>query len=138
MIKHSVQGLIEGAGGPMRDIPVEIEFCYDPEDPLAVEMTFEYEDEVFGPLVVIWAVSRELLAQGVTSTIPQGRGDIQLHLASRDSARIFLSSPDGQARIQLPRQELVRFLNATQDIVRLGEECMDEVIDGAIEEILNS
>lgn len=139
MIKHKVEGVILKSGAETVSVPVIAEFVYDPADPLAVEIIFDWEDGD-GPQVVVWTVSRELLLRGVVSRTPYGGGDVRMRYEGEETNRVIicLRNPSGHADVGLNQEQMVHFLNLTTDVVRFGDECLTGAIDEALKEILGS
>lgn len=139
MIKHKVKGVILKSEAETVSVPVTAEFVYDPADPLAVEIIFDWKD-IDGEHSVIWTVSRELLLRGVVSREPYGGGDVRLRYEGEEANRVImcLRNPSGHADIGLNQQQIVGFLNLTTNAVRFGDECLTESIDEALKEILGS
>jgi Streptomyces sporulation and cell division protein, SsgA len=113
----------EGVSAPL-DLTLQY-FMRD--DPYAVKLRFASDG-----VVVEWVVSRALLQDGTGR--PVGEGDFRIGPSGRLGwLRATLKSPDGVATIELDRQGLVAFLDATTRLVPFGGEVQD--IDSIISRI---
>ena len=99
-------------------IPVELR--YEVCDPYAIRMTFHLP----GDAPVTWAFGRELLLDGLNS--PSGDGDVHIRLQVGADRALFRA---GTA-------PLVAFLDRTDKLVPLGQECTLGDFDGDLEEEL--
>lgn len=139
MIKHKVSGVILKSGVVSCRIPVTVEFVYDPSDPLAVEIIFDWTDDDGDGASTIWTVARGLLVVGCASPMAYGSGDFRLRLdRASDTVITCMKTPEGHADVGIDAQGLINFLDATTAAVRLGDECLDSAIDEALKEILGS
>jgi hypothetical protein len=107
---------VDGSGQAMS---LEAELGYSAADPYAVTATFR---TAAGD--VVWTFARDLLIWGLTA--PAGEGDVHvwpcLDSSGRTSVIIELNSPDGELLVQVPNQDLYRFVNRTLTAVPLGGE----------------
>jgi hypothetical protein len=74
---------------------------------------------------------------GITG--PAGEGDVRVwpaHCDGNDVLRIALMSPDGEALLQTPVDEVVDFLSRTYAVCRRGEEAQYLDVDRALRELL--
>jgi Streptomyces sporulation and cell division protein, SsgA len=99
-------------------IPVELR--YESTDPYAVRMTFHLP----GDAPVTWAFGRELLLDGING--PSGEGDV--HIAPTEpeglsDVRIRLQVGADRALFRVGAAPLVAFLDRTDKLVPLGQEC---------------
>jgi Streptomyces sporulation and cell division protein, SsgA len=99
-------------------IPVELR--YESTDPYAVRMTFHLP----GDAPVTWAFGRELLLDGING--PSGDGDV--HIAPTEpeglsDVRIRLQVGADRALFRVGAAPLVAFLDRTDKLVPLGQEC---------------
>ena len=102
-------------------IPVRCVVRYEPPDPYAVHLVF-HTDALDGE-PVHWSFARDLLAAGLAA--PTGVGDVRIWpwtTLAGDSVALALSSPDGQAVLEAPREPLARFLDAAYAAVPTGTE----------------
>lgn len=115
-------------------IPVVSVLRYDPADPYAIHVKFfAAGDEVN------WIFARDLLSDGLLRDT--GQGDVRIWPASQepgykalDSVYLALSSPEGEALLELPASELSAFLEFTYNLVHPGDENMiDDEFDQALE-----
>lgn len=116
---------------------VAARFRYDPADPYAVSATFHCEPE---PETVTWTFARELLATGLDQ--PAGLGDVRVWPSPwatlhGDQVTIALSSPDGEAVLEVPRKALCRFLRRTYALVPRGQETRYQDIDSTLNRLLD-
>lgn len=119
-------------------LPVRSSLRYDPDDPYAVHVLFHPESpspDTGDP--VGWSFSRELLMAGLTEAA--GIGDVRVWPWSTPRGAVValaLSSPDGNALFEVPRNTLVRFLRRTFTAVPRGEEGGYLDVDGAVDKLL--
>ena len=134
MIQHTVSGTILKVGDQHVRMPVQVEMAFDEEnDPLAVQMIFQAQDED----EVCWVMGRELIMRGVTSVIPHGTGDVKFRAEPHlDRVLVCLRSPGGHADVGLNRTELIDFLNQTQAACKLGDEPIEALMDQELKELL--
>lgn len=133
MIECSVEAAVVGVGVLT---PVVAEMAYDPEvDAYGISVVFVQpvgED-------VHWSIGRELLIRGATSDTLYGDGDVKLKRAVQEATtELYLTGPEGTARVLLNEEQLIDFLSATTELVPVGEEDMEGAVDEALEEIFNS
>lgn len=91
----------------------EIVFRYDVTDPWAVRMFFLHSP------AVRWVVSRELFAAGLRA--PSGQGGVRI-TPGRRRIRLLLVSQFGEAALFFHREDVHRFLAATEGVVPPGGE----------------
>ena len=87
-------------------LPVRASLRYDPADPYAVHVLFHAESA--GGEAVSWSFARELLVTGLDE--PAGIGDVRVWpwaTPRGDFVALALSSPDGNAWLEVPRRVLV-------------------------------
>lgn len=102
-------------------IPVRCVLHYEPSDPYAVHLVFHTDAPDGEP--VHWSFARELLLTGLAT--PSGVGDVRIWpwtTLAGESVALALSSPDGQAVLESPREPLGRFLDAAHASVPAGSE----------------
>jgi hypothetical protein len=115
---------VEVDASPDAPIQVPVALRYDTADPFAIEAIFRPQDHDEVP----WYFARELLVQGLTS--PAGEGDVRVWPASaggRQVLRIALISPEGEALLETPVEEVVDFLSCTFALCPSG--CEAEFLD---------
>jgi sporulation and cell division protein SsgA len=116
-------------------VPVPAELAYDAADPYAVTMAFGT-----GVAAVSWTFARDLLVQGLSA--PAGDGDVRVvPTVDEDGAArvtVELRAPGGRAPVELPVEDLRRFLDRTLSVVPAGEESAHVDLDTVIAGILSS
>lgn len=114
-------------------VELDAVFEYDSRDPFAVWITFGS-----GAASIRWAMSRSLLAQGLTD--PAGEGDLRLWpgLDDEGSGVVVLAfhSPDGRFVAQASTRELYRFLTRTLAMVPFGSESAHFDLDALISDLM--
>ncbi|MFC0433318.1 SsgA family sporulation/cell division regulator [Kutzneria buriramensis] len=91
------------------------ELCYDSGDPYAVTVDLDCGSNVR------WLIGRDLLVDGMFS--PVGEGNVRVSPAgSRQVIVLALSSPDGEAVLEVAAVALGAFLAGTFECVAAGEE----------------
>lgn len=99
--------------------PVVTRWSYRADDPLAVTLGVRTRRERW----VEWLVSRDLVAESLHT--PTGIGDIRMspqEVQGYDIVEIEIRSNDGRAVLEVDRDLLAQFVEATEAIVRRGEE----------------
>lgn len=114
---------------------IDLDLAWDPAAPLAVELRFVLDaDDPEG--VLVWAVSRDLLALGAASW--GGDGDVRLQIwpPAPDLVLVHLrDDPTGRwSRFLARRDDLTGFVAATYEVIPRGVEHID--VDAAIEQLL--
>jgi Streptomyces sporulation and cell division protein, SsgA len=98
---------------------LDADLGYSPADPYAVTATFRTSGGD-----VVWTFARDLIIGGLTA--PTGDGDVHvwpcLDTSGRAVVIIELNSPDGELLVQVPTQDLYRFVNRTLTSVPVGGE----------------
>ena len=114
-------------------VPLVASLYYRGSDPYAIRIAFH----VGADEPVEWIFARELLADGMTT--PVGDGDVQIWPSSPTAdpggeirgpltvLNVKLSSPFGEAHFEAPAEAIIKFLDRTYSIVRMGQE--SDVID---------
>lgn len=135
MMRESVQAevLMSFVVSEELSFRIPVELGYETKDPYAVRMTFHLP----GDAPVTWAFGRELLLDGINA--PSGDGDV--HIAptgpedlSDVSIRLQVGSDRAQFRASAP--PLVAFLDRTDKLVPLGQECSLGDFEHHLEEAL--
>jgi hypothetical protein len=129
-VAHDMFALLHEAAAP-----VVTRWTYCTDDPFAVTI----EIQTRGNRFVDWVLARELLVEGLTG--PAGIGDVQVRPANMgewDVTLVEIRSPDGHAVLEVDRDLLRQFVQATIDLIPLGSESMAIDIDAEIEKITRS
>jgi hypothetical protein len=114
--------------------PVRSRWTYDAAEPFTIAVSFQSEDDVR----VEWVFARDLLVNGMTGSA--GIGDVRLRpkrTNGRTALQLEIESPEGHALLELDRESVQRFLEATINLVPLGDESDYFDVDGLIDEITN-
>lgn len=107
---------------------VEVRMDYYSTDPLALHLTFIQHNNEH---VARWQLSRDLVVQGMASTLPVGEGDVQVvrgtepGVLDEDMLEIALTAPGGVALLLLPLVDVSRFVGRTLVEMPLGDELVD-------------
>lgn len=112
-------------------IPVEL--GYETRDPFAVRMTFHLP----GDAPVTWTFGRELLVDGINSAT--GDGDVRIEPTEAEElsdVHIRLRVGADQALFRASAPPLVAFLDRTDKLVPLGQECSLGDFDEGLDQVL--
>ncbi|HEV7831753.1 MAG TPA: SsgA family sporulation/cell division regulator [Pseudonocardiaceae bacterium] len=115
--------------------PVVTRWTYCIDDPFAVTI----EIQTRGNRFVDWVLARDLVVAGLSA--PAGIGDVRVRPANMGEWEVTLveiCSPDGHAVLEVDRDLLRQFVQATIDRVPLGSEGMAVDIDAEIEKLTRS
>ena len=115
--------------------PVVTRWTYSADDPFAVTLAIQTR----GDQCVDWVLARDLLVAGLTG--PAGIGDVRVRPARMDEwdvALVEIRSPDGRALLEVDRDLLQQFVDATVEAVPLGSESTLIDMDAEIEKITRS
>ncbi|MFJ9685155.1 SsgA family sporulation/cell division regulator [Streptomyces bacillaris] len=118
---------------PERSIPVPARLTYRTDDPYAVHIAFHIGSE--SP--VHWTFARELLVEGVFR--PCGHGDVRIWPTKVDQRSVIcvaLTSPDGNALLEVPSAAVSAWVERTLRIVPPGTEGERLGIDEGLAELL--
>ncbi|MEU4179954.1 SsgA family sporulation/cell division regulator [Streptomyces sp. NPDC026589] len=118
---------------PERSIPVPARLTYRTDDPYAVHIAFHIGSE--SP--VHWTFARELLVEGVFR--PCGHGDVRIwptKVAGRGVICVALTSPDGDALLEMNSAAVAAWVERTLRVVPPGSESDRLGIDEALAELL--
>ncbi len=129
-VAHDMFALLHEAAAP-----VVTRWVYYADDPFAVTV----EIQTRGNRFVDWVLARELLVAGLSA--PAGIGDVRVRPANMGEWEVTLveiCSPDGRAVLEVDRDLLRQFVQATIDAVPLGSESAVFDIDAEIEKITRS
>lgn len=115
--------------------PVVTRWTYSAEDPFAVTLAVRTRHDRW----VEWLVARDLVVAGLDG--PAGIGDIRMspqHVQGYDVVEIEIRSTDGRAVLEVDRDLLRHFVEASIEVVALGDEATRMDVDGAIAKITQS
>ncbi|MGH3719675.1 MAG: SsgA family sporulation/cell division regulator [Pseudonocardiaceae bacterium] len=129
-VAHDMFALLHEAAAP-----VVTRWTYCTDDPFAVTV----EIQTRGNRFVDWVLARDLLVTGLCA--PAGIGDVRVRPATMGEWEVILveiRSPDGHAVLEVDRELLREFVEATIDVVPLGSEGMAVDIDAEIEKLTRS
>ncbi|RST11866.1 SsgA family sporulation/cell division regulator [Streptomyces sp. WAC05374] len=118
---------------PERSIPVPALLAYRTDDPYAVHITFHIGSDH----PVHWTFARELLVEGVFR--PCGHGDVRIWPTTLDGHAVVLmalSSPDGDALLEVPAAQVSAWLERTLRVVPPGSEPRQLGLDDGLAELL--
>ncbi|HVL85972.1 MAG TPA: SsgA family sporulation/cell division regulator [Pseudonocardia sp.] len=115
--------------------PVVTRWTYSAADPFAVTLAVRTRNDRW----IEWLVARELVVAGLDA--PAGVGDIRMspqEVHGYDVVEIEICSTGGRAVLEVDRDLLRHFVDASTELVALGEEITHMDIDGEIEKITRS
>jgi hypothetical protein len=115
--------------------PVVTRWSYHASDPFAVALSVRTRHDRW----VEWLVGRELVVDGLTG--PTGEGDVRIRPRSvqgYDIVEIEIRSHDGRAVLEVDQDLLRHFVDATLDLVALGDESDRIDLDEEIARITRS
>ncbi|WP_055695947.1 SsgA family sporulation/cell division regulator [Streptomyces prasinopilosus] len=118
---------------PERNVPVPARLGYRTDDPYAVHIVFHVDSGQ----PVHWTFARELLVEGVFR--PCGHGDVRVwpsRAAGRDAVLVALSSPGGDALLEVPAAQVSSWLERTLRVVPSGSEGGRLGLDDALAALL--
>ncbi|MEV3992848.1 SsgA family sporulation/cell division regulator [Streptomyces sp. NPDC049837] len=118
---------------PERSVPVPAKLVYRTDDPYAVHITFHIGSDH----PVHWTFARELLVEGVFR--PCGHGDVRVWPTTLDGQAVVLmalSSPDGDALLEVPAAQVSAWLERTLRVVPPGSESQQLGLDDGLAELL--
>ncbi|QGV80398.1 SsgA family sporulation/cell division regulator [Streptomyces ficellus] len=118
---------------PERQVPVPARLTYRTDDPYAVHITFHVGSEH----PVHWTFARELLVEGVFR--PCGHGDVRIWPTTLDGHPVVLmalSSPDGDALLEVPAPQVSAWLERALRVVPPGSEAEQLGLDDGLAELL--
>ncbi|GGY96912.1 SsgA family sporulation/cell division regulator [Streptomyces nitrosporeus] len=118
---------------PERSVPVPARLSYLSADPYAVHITFHIGSDT----PVHWTFARELLVEGVFR--PCGHGDVRIwptRTGNRQVICVALTSPDGDALLEMPSTAVAAWTERTLRVVPPGTESALLGLDGALAELL--
>ena len=109
--------------------PVVTRWTYTPADPFAVTLGVRTRRDRF----VEWLVARDLVIESLHG--PAGCGDVRMspqHVQGYDIVEIEIRSTDGRAVLEVDRDLLTDFLDASTALVPVGAESAHVDIDAEI------
>ena len=112
--------------------PVVTRWTYTPADPFAVTLGVRTRGDRF----VDWLVARDLVIDALRG--PSGCGDVRMspqHIQGYDIVEIEIRSTDGRAVLEVDRDLLAEFVDASTDLVPVGQEQAHMDLDAEIEKI---
>jgi hypothetical protein len=112
--------------------PVRSRWSYRADHPFTVTAAFQTDRGRW----VEWVFSRELLVQGLTETA--GVGDVRFAPVEENGLTMLaveIESPEGYALLELDHSAVADFLDATEDLVPLGNESQHFDVDALIDEL---
>jgi hypothetical protein len=115
--------------------PVVTRWTYSADDPFAVTLAVRTRHDRW----VEWLVARDLVVEGLEG--PAGIGDIRMspqHVQGYDVVEIEIRSTDGRAVLEVDRDLLRHFVEASVEVVALGDEAARMDVDRAIAKITQS
>lgn len=118
---------------PERSIPVPARLAYRTDDPYAVHITFHVGSDA----PVKWTFARELIVEGVFR--PCGNGDVRIwptKVGGRAVVCLALSSPDGEALLEVPATPVAAWLERTLRAVAPGTEHEQLGLDDGLSRLL--
>ena len=118
---------------PEHSIPVPARLSYRSDDPFAVHVAFHINSEC----PVHWTFARELLVEGVFR--PCGHGDVRVWPTKSEGRSVVLmalSSPGGDALLEVPAAQVSAWLERTLRAVPPGTEGGQLGIDEGLAELL--
>ncbi|MEO7195358.1 MAG: SsgA family sporulation/cell division regulator [Pseudonocardiaceae bacterium] len=129
-VAHDMFALLHEAAAP---VVTRWNYCTD--DPFAVTV----EIQTRGNRFVDWVLARDLLVAGLSA--PAGIGDVRVRPATMGEWEVILveiRSPDGHAVLEVDRDLLREFVEATIDVIPLGNETLAIDIDAEIAKITHN
>lgn len=112
--------------------PVVTQWTYLADDPFTVTVGIQTRSGRW----VTWVMARELLLDGLTG--PAGVGDVRLRpcrIRGYDVVLLEIESPDGYALLEVDRDFLEEFVEASTKSVELGMESASLDMDAEIAKI---
>ena len=112
--------------------PVVTRWTYDPADPFAVTLGVRTRGDRF----VEWLIARDLVVESLRT--PTGHGDVRMspqHVQGYDIVEIEIRSSDGRAVLEVDRDLLTVFVDASTGLVPVGEEDAHMDLDAEISKL---
>lgn len=114
-------------------VAVPAQLRYSDDDPYAVHISFHTDT----PHPVYWTFARDLLVEGVFR--PCGHGDVRVWPTKVDGRNVVcmaLTSPDGDALLEIPSAPIAAWLERTLRIVPPGTEAARLGVDDGLRLLL--
>jgi hypothetical protein len=114
--------------------PVVTRWTYTAADPFAVTLRVRTRGDRF----VEWLVARDLVIESLRG--PAGCGDVRMspqHVQGYDIVEIEIRSADGRAVLEVDRDLLAEFVDASATLVQVGDESTRIDLDGEISKIMS-
>lgn len=131
VIDQPVEARLVAAAPRMPSIPATLH--YDRRDPFAICMTFPAPATLEG-VEVCWTFARELLSTGMEE--PIGQGDVRVRPYGYERTVLEFHAPEGTAVVHVRSGELIRFLEATEELVPVGLEQLRLNLDHDLVELM--
>ena len=115
--------------------PVVTRWTYAVADPFAVSLSVRTSNDRW----VEWLVSRDLVVAGLDA--PAGEGDVRMGpqiVQGYDIVEIEIRSTDGRAVLEVDRDLLRHFVEASIELAALGDEMLHIDLDREIDKITRS
>jgi Streptomyces sporulation and cell division protein, SsgA len=115
--------------------PVVTRWTYTVADPFAVSLSVRTSNDQW----VEWLVGRDLVVAGLEG--PSGEGDVRMSpqiVQGYDIVEIEIRSSDGRAVLEVDRDLLRHFVEASVELVALGDELRHIDVDREIDKITRS
>ena len=115
--------------------PVVTRWSYSAHDPFAVSLAVRTRHDRW----VEWLVARDLVVESLSG--PAGEGDVRMSphvVQGYDIVQIEIHSHDGQAVLEVDRDLLRHFVEASTELVALGDESERMDLDVEIAKITQS
>ena len=115
--------------------PVVTRWSYSAYDPFAVSLAVRTRHDRW----VEWLIGRELVIEALEE--PAGEGDVRMQplcVQGYDIVEIEIRSHDGRAVLEVDRDLLRHFVDASLDLVALGDEMLHVDLDREIDKITRS
>jgi Streptomyces sporulation and cell division protein, SsgA len=114
--------------------PVVTRWTYTAADPFAVTLGVRTRGDRF----VEWLIARDLVIESLRG--PAGCGDVRMspqHVQGFDIVEIEIRSADGRAVLEVDRDLLAEFVDASATLVPVGEESAHMDLDAEISKIMS-
>ena len=115
--------------------PVVTRWTYTVADPFAVSLSVRTSNDRW----VEWLVGRDLVVAGLDA--PSGEGDVRMGpqiVQGYDIVEIEIRSTDGRAVLEVDRDLLRHFVEASIELAALGDEMLHIDLDREIDKITRS
>lgn len=115
--------------------PIVTRWSYTASDPFAVSLAVRASHDSW----IEWLVARDLVVESLVA--PAGEGDVRMSphvVQGYDIVEIHIQSHDGSAVLEVDRDLLRHFIDATTEVVALGDESGRMNLDLEIAKITQS